>query len=569
MFALMQPNLTDYQQIPLTTNWRTTESVGDLRRIMQQHEQGYFLDSSVFWEECLTDDRIGAVIDTRIGGLLASNLHFQPAEKGKRKLQKMADLLGGHDQSEDDGLWLRMMDPDTAAELLKWKIGLGVAYGTITWQTKNGEWVPRVTAWHPRWLRFDWSRWQFAVCTWGSPVVYLPRTDEDPRGDGKWFFWGGYRSWMTGLVRSLGMAYIDRSWEQRDAARYSEKYGLNIIEGKVPAGAAKPEKESFHRALANLGNETTIITPQGKTKDDASFGLEIHECTAQGWQIFKAREETLNTNIAVRVLGQNLTTEVQGGSLAASKVHEGIRGDVKRRDAHFYKAAREQILSWWALYNYGNADLAPYPRPEIEAALDPVDEATQLLTLMQAMQISPPDVDVGAILEAHGVPTLEGDALAEKMARMPAQPVAPGQPGEAKPTTGISDGTADKIAGAMTSGKEDKKDDTSTEVKLGATPRALVALKAGTVPAKRQAHYSDAVAARSARQAAQALTPLIEETLASINQAQSFEDIKRLIVHQARRKGVSADGLAKIVERVNIMAHLQGRADVLGHVFKP
>jgi hypothetical protein len=563
------PSQQVWTQIPLYTNWRSTDSVNDLAHVLREHEYGIFYRSSTLWEEMLSDDRIGAVIDTRIGGILSANLHFQPAEEGHRKSKKLADILGGHDQTEDDGLWLRMMDPDTAAELLKWKIGLGMAFGPIVWDTRDGEWVPRVIPWHPRFLRYDWGRRAFVVIAQEGPEIVMPRTDEEARGDGKWFFWGGYRSWMTGLIRSLGMKYIDRNWTERDWARYCEKYGLNIIEGKVPSGATDQEKEAYQAQLVNLGNEPTIVTPQGRSKDDASFGLEIHECTAQGWQAFKSRKESLDTDIAVRVLGQNLTTEVKGGSLAASKVHEGIRGDVKRRDAHFFKAAREQLLCWWAFYNFGDPELAPYPRPEIEAALDPVDEATQLLTLMQAMQIAPPEVDAGAILEAHGVPVLEGDALAEKIARMPAQPVPGALPGAPAKAKTVSDGTAGQMAAAMAGGGDEPKDDTEdTTKKLTASIGQLVALKAGTVQAKRQASYSKTVAARARRLAGQALAPMIQGLMDGIDKAQSFDDIKRLVVVHARKRGAGVPEIAKLIEQVNILAHLQGREDVLHSVMR-
>jgi phage gp29-like protein len=561
---MRQPDQTVFQQIPLLTNWRVTDNVSQLREILVEHEMGYFLSSSVFWEEMLSDPRIGAVIDTRIGGLLSADLHFQPAYEHARKAQKLAEMLGGHDQTEDDGLWLRMMDPDTAAELLKWKIGLGVAYGPIEWDTRDGQWVPRIIPWHPRFLRFDWSRWQFAVVTWGQPIVWLPRTDEEARSDGKWFFWGGYRSWMTGLVRSLGMAYIDRCWEERDWARYCEKYGLNIVEGKVPSTATPEEKADFHRALANLGNEPTLTTPQGRSKDDASFGLEIHECTAQGWQTFKTRKEALDTDIAVRVLGQNLTTEVKGGSLAASKVHEGIRGDVKRRDAHFFKACREQLLCWWALYNYGDPELAPYPRPEIQAALDPVDEATQLLTLMQAVQIAPVEVDSASIMEAHGVPVLEGQALEEaKATRAAMQPAGlPGQqPGQkllglVKPKD-VSDETAGKMAAAIAG------DDAEPE-KLTASIGEIVALKSGPPSVvKRRQFYSAARLEKARKMAAGALEPELESLLTLIRKASSLQEIHEHVLREARKPGASVERLAKLTERMNVLAGLEGRKDAL------
>ena len=619
---MRQPDQTQFQQIPLITNWRVTDNVSQLREIMREHEMGHFLSSSVFWEECLTDPRIGAVIDTRIGGLLSADLHFQPAYDHARKAKKLADMLGGHDQTEDDGLWIRMMDPDAAYELLKWKIGLGVAYGPITWTTKDGEWIPRVTPWHPRFLRFDWSRWQFAVCSWGEPVIYLPRTEEEARSDGKWFFWGGYRSWMTGLVRSLGMAYIDRQWTERDWARYCEKYGLNIIEGKAPSSAKTEEKAAFQAALANLGNEPTILTPQGRQQGDASFGLEIHECTAQGWQTFKMRKEALDTDIAVRVLGQNLTTEVKGGSLAASKVHEGIRGDVKRRDAHFFQACREQLLCWWAWYNFGDPELAPYPRPEITAALDPLDEANMLLSIMQALAIAPPELDTGAVMDSHGLPVREGADLDEARARMPQQPPAglPGQPvqkalgpvgkgpsltataqgsiitvNEARAAQGLPALAADgnltiaeyqaKHAAVITqavnaeagtsaesapaeqgepNGHSHDEPRSPGQFGLRATIGEIIALKSTPkTVVKRRQFYSAARIEKARKLAAAALEPELESLLTLIRHSQSFDEIKRHVVNEARKPGASTEKLAKLTERLNILASLEGRKDAL------
>jgi hypothetical protein len=407
----MRPDTEIFRQLPLYTNWRSTDSIDSLRAIMQQHEQGLFLNSSTFWEECLTDDRIGAVFDTRVGGITAADLGFIAADD-KRKSSKLADILGGNDQSEDDGLWLRMVDPTQAAEILKWKIGLGVAFGKIDWDTRDGQWVPKVTCWHPRFLRWDWAYWGYVVTSWGEPIVKLPKPDENIRCDGKWFVWGGYRSWMTGLVRSLGVPYIDRGWNQRDAARHSEKYGMGIVEGKVPFGASEPEKRAYENRLRNLGNEPTIVTPQGRTKDDVGFGIELHQVGGEGWQIFKGREDQLNTNIAVRILGQNLTTEaVSGSGTLAGSVHERVRGDVKRRDAEMFRMLREQVLTWWAQYAVGDPNLAPYPRPSFDAPDDPTKTAQELLLIVTALEKAPPELDTDAILEAHGLPIREGEAL--------------------------------------------------------------------------------------------------------------------------------------------------------------
>lgn len=559
----MRPDVQVFHQLPVLTNWRTTDNVADFHEIMREHEQGYFIRSSVMWEECLTDDRLAAVVDTRIDGLLAADLEFVPVDEshGKRvgkKSQILADELGGTDRTQDDGLWLRMFDPDHARELLKWKLGIGICYGPIVWDTRDGKWIPRVVPWHPRFLRWDWGKWQYAVMSWGQPIVYLPRTDENPRSDGKWFVWGGYRSWMNGLVRSLGVPYLDRTWNQRDAARRSEKFGMGIVKGMTPPGPDTEDKRRFGVAMSNLGAEPTIICPQGEN-GQPGFDVEVVETKGEGWQIFSDREKSLSTNMAVRVLGQNLTTESQSGSgTLAGKVHEKIRGDIKRADARFYTKARDQVLTWWSGYNNGDPDLAPYPHAQIEVPASPLEEAQELLTIVSAIEKAPPELDVIAILEAHGLPVLEGDELAERLERMRAlRPAAPpAVPGQAQP--------------GVEQGQQPGQPPASNPIDLRAVSQLseAVSLSAGTGRTRKVAKYQVVQARRAARAASKALRPFITDVLAAIDGASSFEDLRRAIVAQARRSGADVAGLGKLVEQANLLARLHGREAALENVLR-
>jgi hypothetical protein len=552
----MRPDTREFRQLPVSSNWRTTDNIANYRSIMVEHEQGYFMQSATFWEECLSDDRIAAVVDTRIDGLLSADIEFVPVDD-RKKARGLADELGGSDRTQDDGLWMHMLDPDNARELLKWYVGLGFSYGPIVWDHKGGKWIPRVIPWHPRFVRWNWSNWKYTVTAWNEPLVYLPRTDEEPRSDGKWFVMGGYRSWMGGLVRSLGVPYLDRTWNQRDAARRSEKYGMGIIKGLTPPGPDTEDKARFGASLRNLGAEPTIICPQGEN-GSPGFDVDVVEAKGEGWQIFGDREKGLNTNIAVRVLGQNLTTEVSGaGSLAAGKVHEMVRGDIKRNDARFFMKFRNQVLSWWTGYNYGDPELAPYPKAQITAPADPLDDAKELLTVVSAVASAPPELDVVAILEAHGLPVLEGDELAARLKQMQAlRPAAPPASGASPPGASDEQGTTPAAEGAT--------------MNLGAAHQLSEALtlSAGTGTTRKRAKYQVAQASRAARVASKTLRPFITQVLAAVDGATSYDDLRRLIVAEARRKGADVAGLEKLVAQVNILARLHGREAALANVLK-
>ena len=592
----MRPDTRVLQQLPVTTNWRTIDSVAAYREIMIEHEQGYFMQSSMMWEEILTDDRIAAVVDTRIDGLLAADIEFVPVDE-RRKSKQLAEELGGSDRTEDDGLWLRMLDPDNAKQLLRWYLGLGFCYGLIVYDTKDGKWVPRVVPWHPRFVRWDWSTWQFAVTAWNEPIVHLPRTDENPRSDGKWFVWGGYRSWMNGMVRTLGVPYLDRTWNQRDAARRSEKYGMGIVKGMVPPGPPTEDKARFGADLRNLGAEPTIVCPQGEN-GTPGFDVEVVEVAGEGWQIFGNREESLNKNVAVLVLGQNLTTEATSGSgTLAGSVHERVRGDKKRADARFFAKCREQVLCWWALYNMGDADLAPYPKAVVESTPDPLVEAQVLLAIVSAIEKAPPELDTQAILEAHGLPVREGEELAAAIERFRAlQPQQAGSTGsgsvlitpsasaavtkvnEVRAQQGLEPLAVDgdltvaeymakhsSIISRATNAESGQAESQGGTVDLRAVARLseAVALRAGQGKTRKQAKYQVVQAQRAARVASKAMRPFVEKVLRALEGAESFDDCRRAIIAEAQRNGADMDQLAELVKNVNLLARLHGREAAL------
>jgi len=553
---MASPSLQRYTQIPILTNWRQTDSVWQLRNILDEHEYGTFMNSAPLWEEMNTDDRIAAVVETRVGGLMSADLVFTAANE-MRKASKLADAMGGGDRTRDKGLWERIVSHDTAKQLLFWKIGIGVAFGPIVWTPTKDSYTPRVIPWHPKYLRWDHGQRRFFVVTLDGSQIMMPDTEEEPRSDGAWFMWGGYRSWMHGLVRSLGMKYIDRAWNERDWSRRNEKYGMAITEGKYPADAAEKDKINWEEQLKNLNNEPTVMTPQ---RDEAlgkgGYGIEIHELKGEGWQCFGDRKKSLDADIAIRVLGQELTTSTgPNGNKSLGQVHEKIRADVKKDDAAIFDQLREQVLCWYAYHNAGAAELAPYPEPQIETSTDPEAEANEMEALGKAAKLLkeafPKGFDVEAFLEANGVPLIPEDKR-EPESDPPAPPLAGGGriPGQEQPENPPSEETSDlRASRALTQ---------------------LVALKAGagTGAARKRAKYQDVQAQHAARAAAKALRPFIEKVLAAVDGGASYEEMRRLVVSEGRKRGDDVKALAKLLEQVNLLARLHGREAALASVLK-
>lgn len=446
MPAPRRPSFTD---IPIQTI-AGVDTVGGIQAVLWEHDRGYFTTSAQLWDAMKRDDRIKGVISTRVGALVAAPLEIKPANS-KAKAAKAAKLLSG-DGEDEHGLWEKICPPDVIKSLSAWGNALGFGLAQIIWQTSAGEWLPRLRVWHPQFVYFDWSDMRYVVIA-REGMVRLPRIDQDPMGDGNWLVWTpfGYQyGWLDGLVRALADKYMMRGWDYRDWARSNERQGMATFGAKVPAGADKEIKDQFTRDLSLIGSDAVIQIPVLE-EGEGEFNLEMIESTTKNWETFQQFKKELDVDIAVCVLGQNLTTEggTDGGSRALGQVQNLVRIDKAIEDAGIADCIRQQVLTWWALYNFGDPDLAPRPEYQVEPPSDEVQEATALKTLgeaLGALKTAQAPIDVRTILDRAGVPMISEEeeaaqkAVAEEeaQARLEAMQQQPGgqQQGDGQPRGG-------------------------------------------------------------------------------------------------------------------------------------
>jgi len=432
--ASARPSVQRFRDNPVVTQWRTHDRLEQFTAILTQHDFGSFRESAGLVDEMMTDDRISGVMNTRVAALKASPLEFKAA-RDKRMERKLADILGGKDDAQ--GIWRRIAPPEAIGDLLKWARFMGVAVAEIVWSRTETEWTPRLIPWHPRHLRWDWTKRTFVMQTMSGEVV-LPRPDEQPNGDGKWLVWcpsGVQQGWLNGMVRSLALAYLARSWNFRDWSRYCEKHGMAILVGMVPPGNPA-ERADFQSQLENVGNESAVIAPQGEDAGQPGFDVKLVEAVAKTYETFKDFKAAIDVDIAVAVLGQNLTTEVQGGSRAAAAIQNLVRLDKAVEDAELGPVIRDQVLTWWAAYNFGDPDLAPRTEFQVLPPEDDLAEAQAMKVLGEAvvsLYTAEPRVDGAAILEKHGVPMISEEELAAIQAAEEEAAPPPGDDNEGPP----------------------------------------------------------------------------------------------------------------------------------------
>lgn len=575
-----RPDLSRFREIPAFSQWRQRDLYEQVANDLRNHDYGYFYGSAALVDEMMTDDRISGVLNTRIGGFLSVPTSFRQAN-GKRKSLKLAETLGGAEDTEDDGIWPEILSQDSARELLKWRIMLGVAVAEIVWETTENAWTPRIIPVHPRYLRWDWVKQRFILYMYEpTTTIELPETQHQPRSDGKWIVWGGLRSWMNGAVRALGTKYLGRQWNDRDWLRYNEKHGLPAIKGKMPSESNAEEKDAFRSDLNNMSSEPTILCPQ--QQDGVGFDVEWMETSGQstGGVTFHDLKSSLDSDIAILLLGQNLTTEMgangaASGSRAGGEVHNLIRIDKKREDAGLYTVVRQQVLTYWAGFTSGDPELAPYPTAQVDPPDDEAKEAQTLNALGDAgqkLKTANPRTDLETIWETYGIPQLDENDPKAQPPEPPPQFEGPGAPGfhafgadgthiaGPHPTKEEARAAGEKAGGSgpvVIKQQQAREQQAEPPEKRG----QLVALSASTSAGKRQARYKDALTNKAARRAAVALGPLVERINSIIETSSGPDDLKRKLVAMYRHS--RPNELAKVFERTNILANLAGRHDLI------
>src|SRR6185312_16002290 len=223
---------------------------------------------------------------------------------------------------------------------------------------------------NPQWLRWDWSIFRYRLMT-AQGEITLPDITENPRSDGKWILWCPYGytdAFKKGAVRSLARLITKRQWTDRDWSRQNEKNGLAIDKAIVPAEAP----------------------------------------------------EDVNNDLAIALLGHNLSTEVKEGkgSLGMDGA-TAVSLNYLRKDAGIGTCLHQQCLTWDAEHNYRDMTVAPRPMWQVDPPEDQqskADTLNKMGTGLVQMKTAGAPIDDRAVLEAAGLPTITPEEQAARQA---------------------------------------------------------------------------------------------------------------------------------------------------------
>jgi phage gp29-like protein len=380
------------------------------------------------------DSRIQASLQSLNGGLFSRPIRwdtptaYENDDDAKRCLDEWQEA------------WPNLGTEAALSDAMQWDAMLGFWAAQILWDTSDPEmWKPHLSPWHPRFVYYNWSVRRYIATTMDGQAVIEP-------GNGHWLLHaphGEYRGWLRGAVRGVAPWWLSRNYALRDASRFSEKHGFPVTKAKTPSGADPAEIQLFRQALLKMGQESIVQLPTSGDEQLGSYDIDYLELKDTSWEVFFRLIEQCNAEITLALQGQNLTSEVKEGSLAAARVHGDVRQSVLGAKARgFSRTMYMQAARPFAAINFGNPEIAPRMTWDIDPVEDRVARATALKVFAEVLytlrQAGKKVTDVESLARSLGLNISSGDL--EDVAPLQVEAKAAGSTGTADEAEEDTDG---------------------------------------------------------------------------------------------------------------------------------
>jgi phage gp29-like protein len=341
-----------YRDLPLVSTL-TTWTVEQMRHAIWAHMWGVFDASGQLVDSILGDDRVMATLGSRISNLFGREVIFEPANDSSAA-RECRDSWANH--------WPKMATPAVMTELAAYSILMGFEPFQTPYDVSGPIWLPYIRPWHPRYTYYHWTLRKYVALSLDGPLAILP-------GNGKWGLhapYGEYRGWIRGAIRGVATPWLGRHWALRDWLRFSEVHGIPVRRLYVPAASDEVQRDQACNAVSRIGSETTVMLAKGVDGVN-SYDLDLLEATDTAWESFPGLRDHCDMAIVLAIMFQNLTTEVKGGSFAATSAHMDVRDDSAAYDNEEWKnTIYNQIARPFAFLNYGDPELAPITRWDVQ-----------------------------------------------------------------------------------------------------------------------------------------------------------------------------------------------------------
>jgi hypothetical protein len=400
-----------------------------IRAALELAETGDLSMAGQVCDAILSDGRLRGLMETRSKTLLGCDVEFEPAGDGRRSAGPIKDL--------EDGEFWEMAPESEMSRVFIWGWLLNKGPGELLWErdVETKKWKQYLRPLHPGNLHRDTTGTQWLLRTaHEGDIEFTP-------GDGHFVLYepfGRSNSPHIGLWFATALLWLSATFAEFDWSRRNEARGRAAIVGTTGVGldpdqfgVDKADIEEFGKLIAKLRNSPGIALPPGYDLKAIDFGVADHET-------FQSKGDRAYSSASILWLGQTLSTEVKGGSLAATKEHNKVRQDYLESDeATVSTFLRPQVLRPWAAVRYSDPNLAPWARFDTAPAEDLAQASTTTKNAAEALSTLLKEgvqVDIKAYCERYEIAITSSEL--KKPEPPPVPTAAPGQPPAPAPPGG-------------------------------------------------------------------------------------------------------------------------------------
>lgn len=288
----------EIQPIVPLSGWTPADIMGAI----DQHDAGQFGQSELLYHAMTKEPRIGSGLASRTHAIRTFPFSLHVKAEAPPRLMRAAQALQSN--------WDVVLSETDRSEVIKRVILFGFCVGRIHWTLLDGQSVPCIKPWTHANLYYNFNDRSFYGLTEHGEQVRI--VDDGVH----WviFTSGGERPWLNGALRQLGRIFFLLAHAYDCWGSYNDVEGTSIRGVRTPE-IKREQKEVLElwRVVDLLRGGDTVLLPQG-------FDLSLITSSARGnaYQTFLHLIDLCNRSIAIVLLGNNLSQEVKGASLAAT-----------------------------------------------------------------------------------------------------------------------------------------------------------------------------------------------------------------------------------------------------------
>ena len=412
--------LLDKEQRKLYDYFVSPQVLWDLisvKRSLDFHDSGSFNSTGKLADFITRDARVGACLDTRILAVLGL-----PFEWRWRKVDIYKDV--SYIPTEEDikrlnlfieNFWNRFSSLSLRGEILKKSLMMGFSIMSKAWTpvklSIGGEtstfYDINLHVFHPSNISFVRGPDYYNIVT-RNRIIQIQDSNERLyiiKGI------GDSSPWLSALIRRIAIEWFNKAVATGDWRSFSNIHGNPIRKLMTTMENATPPNMDPRQFVIDMVTKIRVGAP---VQLPAGHDLQLLEASKGNSDVFRDLVNYCDEQIAIAILGQNLTTQAASGSLTgAAKAHNSVRQDYIEADANLLNETYKDLVKEFYEFNFGEEVEVPIPYwnpapPEnlVEAEQIKKISAEKTKLIVETIKELPTDtqIDIKELLKAFNIP---------------------------------------------------------------------------------------------------------------------------------------------------------------------